>query len=32
MQDTGTEKGEAKHRKYRGLKFGGGQVYDLSAG
>jgi hypothetical protein len=24
----GTDKGEARHRKYKGLKLGGGQTYD----
>jgi hypothetical protein len=27
----GTEQGEARHRKYKRLKLGGGQVYDHSS-
>jgi hypothetical protein len=27
----GTGQGEAMHRKYKGLKLGGGQAYDSSA-
>jgi hypothetical protein len=27
----GNGQGEARHRKYKGLKLGGGQAYDLSA-
>jgi hypothetical protein len=29
VRDIGQE--EARHRKYKGLKLGGGQVYDRSA-